>query len=109
MWPPCQAIKYIKRNEDHIIKCNTSNYLNKKYFSQFWEIIRKIKYKNDKLNPTIIDDICGDQNIANHFKDKYSALYNSQNGISDDTYENQNLRILDKCLNNECHEKHILY
>ena len=30
-----QAIRYIKRNEEHIIKCNTSNYLNKKYFSQF--------------------------------------------------------------------------
>ena len=101
-----QAIRYVKRNEDHIIKCNTSNHLNKKHFSQFWETIRKIKYRDNKSNPNIIDDISGDQNIANHFKDKYSTLYNSRKGISDNTYARQNVKISDKCLKNECHEKH---
>ena len=101
-----QAIRYVKRNEDYIVKCNTSNHLNKKHFSKFWEVIRRIKYKKNNLNSTIIDNVCGDQNIADLFKNKYAELYNSRKGISNATYANQDTKIVNKCLTNVCNIKH---
>ena len=88
------------------MKCNIANHLNKKHFSQFWEVIRKSKYKGNKTNPSIIDNICGDQNIANHFKIKFCDLYNSRNGVNTNTYIKQDSKIIKKCLENNCNSNH---
>ena len=101
-----QAIKFIKKNEDHIIKCNISNSLNKKHFTQFWNIVRKIKSNKNDLNPSVIDNISGNNNIANLFKDKYQSIYNTHEGINSNMIVNENLRINNICLNGSCKTNH---
>ena len=65
-----QAIKYIEKNKDFIIKCNVSRHLNKKKFNEFWSEIRKLKPKSYNCLSSIIDGEIGDGNIANLFGKK---------------------------------------
>ena len=91
------AVKFVKKNEDIIIKYNTANYLSKRSFSQFWEIIRKMKSVNQSL-PGIVDGKTTCRDIANKFAEDYSCLYNSVADNEIDTIRNS----LDVSLANSC-------
>ena len=96
------TIKYIKKNNNYLIKYKTANsLLNKSFFSSFWSEIRTVR--NLKINlPDRVDNISGDSNISNYFKECYQNLYNS---VDDPFLENIKYQINSKisnCSDNIC-------
>ena len=70
-----KAVKFIKHNKDRIVKFSIANSLKYKNYSQFWKEIRKLKGCNRNYGSVVVDNILGDSNIANLFRNKYDNLY----------------------------------
>ena len=104
------AITFIKKNNDNIVRQNVACSLNKKSTKCFWSDIRKIKGSNDSNRVSVIDNCVGNENIANLFKLKYQSLYNENNeGLINDliSIESElNFRISNKCMKNNCGFEH---
>ena len=87
----------MKKNKDEIVKYNTAHEMQKKSFTKFWEIIRKMKSSNLSL-PEVVDGNITKQDIANGFAGIYSELYNSiQDPEINHTKESVNQSINIKC------------
>ena len=54
---------------------------------RFWNEIRKIKSKAKSKNPPQIDNVCGNENVANLFAEKFESLYNSVPFNVDEMYK----------------------
>ena len=70
------GIRNIKSNEEDIKKQKFAETLCDNNSRQFWLEVKKIRNKNT-LSSQCIDNISGDENIANLFLHKYNQLYNS--------------------------------
>ena len=70
------AIKQVKKNKDRIILNKTAQQLTQKSFNDFYKTIKKLK-GNNRMQVTIIDDKCTEEDIADNFRSIYSTLYNS--------------------------------
>ena len=70
------GIRNVKINEEDIKKQKIAETLCDNNSRQFWLEVKKIRNKNT-LSSQCIDNISGDENIANLFLHKYNQLYNS--------------------------------
>ena len=70
------GIRNVKSNEEDIKKQKFAETLCDNNSRQFWFEVKKIRNKNT-LSSQCIDNISGDENIANLFLHKYNQLYNS--------------------------------
>ena len=98
------AILFIKRNSDNIIRHKIAETLTKKSVKEFWKEIKRIKNTVDN-KPSIIDNVVGSSNISEVFKDKYNTLYNE----FEKTYIGDNILndlISSKCETNNCSYSH---
>ena len=76
----------------------------------FWNIVKKASSVGNSV-PSSIDDVCGADNLANTFADKYESLYNS--AVSSDSelsqfYTNLFVSIESKCKNDTCTFNHTI-
>ena len=98
------AIKFIKKNEEAIIKYKVASILKKKNFSQFWTTIKKIRIRSISL-PGIVDGKHTESDIADNFAEIYSNLYNS---INDDRLQYMINKVhgavSDVCILGKCHD-----
>ena len=100
------AVKYVKKNKDEIVKYNTAHEMQKKSFTKFWEIIRKMKNSNISL-PEVVDGNITKQDIADGFAGIYSELYNSiQDPEINQTKESVKQSINNKCAVGQCNNSH---
>ena len=99
------AIKFVVRNKDFIIKCNVAKSLRSKNPNEFWNEINKLKPKVN-VNANVIDNVRGDQNIANKFGSLYCELYNEFESDKNLIKNKVNSKITDICLNNKCNYSH---
>ena len=72
------ALKFVKKNADGIIKYKTASILEIKSFQYIWSVIHNMK-KKCFSPPGMIDGNTSNSEIANHFANIYSDLYNSAN------------------------------
>ena len=72
------ALDYCKQNEKQIRNMRLSQNLRKKNFKQFWNEVHKTNH-NNTLQPSKIDNISGEYNIANIFADKYKKVMDKNN------------------------------
>ena len=101
-----KAVKFVKSNNDLMIKYKVANCLNKKRFVDFWAEIRKIKKPKNKCNVNTIDSCIGNCNIAHRFEEIYKNLYNSVQ--DNDKYESRHHvdELINKCVIGECSSSH---
>ena len=100
-----EAINFIKKNKDWIVKLNIANALKYKNYSDFWKEIRNIKGVNNGCSVNIIDNVIGDVNISNLFKERYDRLYNE----FDNDFDSFNVLYDDInciCCSNKCKFSH---
>ena len=96
------AIKQTKKQKDKIILEKTANNLATKSFGQFWQTVKYINGKDNRI-ASVIDGKNSDSEIVKHFYDIYSSLYSS---VKDDDFNIltrtvHNL-VNDKCNSNNC-------
>ena len=102
------AVKYVKDNEDYIIKCNVAKKLAKKDSKNFWKEVNRIKKKNLSTCSTI-DGIQGKTCICNLFKDKYKELYNEfDNNNNNGLFDRIDRLVENKCQAGGCSFQHII-
>ena len=69
------AIRYIKRNENNIIREKVSQSLKSKNVASFWKEINKLKNNSINSRSSIIDNCIGELNITKLFRDNYFQLF----------------------------------
>ena len=77
------AVKWVKQNDKYIRNIRLAESVAANKTKCFWKEIRKVKCKKKSIAGNI-DGIYGDKEIANHFADKFSSLYNSVSYDNDD-------------------------
>ena len=96
------AIKQVKANTDNIIRAKTASLLQRKSFTQFWNVIKNIN-KSVKSCPSVVDDQNTDLDIAKLFSNNYGTLFNSFNDSNLDKIEHDvNELVKNKCMLNKC-------
>ena len=94
-----RAIKNCIRKRDQTVATEMASALLVKDNVSFWNIVRKTSRVGNSI-PSSIDGICGVDNIANTFADKYESLYNS--AVSSDSELSQIHNDLHVCIDRKC-------
>ena len=98
------AILYVQKNKDNIIKFKVADSLSSKSYRDFWKEIKRLNTVKDN-RASIIDNVTGSSRISKIFKDKYENLYNEFEKRSvDESVINDLIR--DKCDSNFCNYSH---
>ena len=99
------AIRYVKNNEEYIVKSNIALSLKNKSFNEFWDVIRKMNLNKVSL-PSMVDNVVGEEKISVLFKEKYEELYSLPNDSDDDICSKLNREIRSKCMLSKCNYTH---
>ena len=70
------AIRTTHRNKHAITMSNMANAFTSSTKRNFWAEVKKLRGRSSSV-PDVIDNVHGEHDIANLFKDKYRELYNS--------------------------------
>ena len=70
------AIRYVKKNEEIMRKEAMAQSISENNSRDLWKKVHKVRDKS-KVNSQCMDDVTGNENIAELFADKYKVLYNS--------------------------------
>ena len=101
------AVKYVKNNEDYIIKCNVAKKLANKDSKHFWKEVNKLKIKNTSTCSTV-DGTQGKTNICNLFRDKYRELYNEYDCNTNSLFDKIGGLVENKCQRGGCSFDHFI-
>ena len=70
------AIRYVKKNKEIMRKEAMAQSILENNSRDLWKEVHKVRDKS-KVNSQCMDDVTGNENIAELFADKYKVLYNS--------------------------------
>ena len=104
------SVKQAKRLQDTTRANKLAADLMNNNYIDFWKKVRSINREDKKL-PSSINDISGEENISELFKNKYSELYNSVSYKEQDML--QHLEMLNKnlhqtCVTGNCYSNHTI-
>ena len=101
------AIKYINKNKDKILKEKIAESLQTNSFITFWYEIKKLNCEHNII-PSVIDKSVGDINIVNLFCNKYKNIYNEFKckDNNETLLHTINNLITNKCDLNQCNTSH---
>ena len=105
-----RAIKSCLRDRDKFIANKIAEAHLEKDNSSFWNHVKNVNKVKHSV-PSSIDNVCGEENIANKFAQNYNSLYNSAVSSDDDIcglFENLDNQIVNKCKNNNCNNSHFV-
>ena len=71
-----KMVKLVKANETELRKNKMAQALLEDKSRNFWDEVRKVSRNADNI-PNLVDDVAGDEQISELFREKYESLYNS--------------------------------
>ena len=101
-----KAIKKIKRDRDNIVRSRVADDISRKKFCNFWSEIKKMKGSCRKTT-NVMDNVVGNSDICELFRQKYNNLYNSPAYNSNDLVNELQKSISKTCSRNCNSSKHL--
>ena len=99
------SIKYVFKNRNSFIRDKIACSLQHKNTNNFWQEIKKLNSSPNTVT-NVVDNVMGENNIVNIFKDKYRALYNEHDFNYSSITRELNKLISNKCKVNKCNFNH---
>ena len=99
--------RWVIRNQDKLSSDRMAKALLENRSRDFWSEVKRVQSSNTM--PCAMDNVQGDENVCELFKEKFNNLYNSVSYVQNDMdtfIEQLNAEITEKCLKNKCYASH---